>query len=303
MAIDFTATLARYGGLRALRQLFSHAHWNAAISDLVAVINSVGRDDGSTEGSIRAALLGLAGTSQRITEYPATIAAGSKLVSLETGTGDVTMPEISPGAWCVVCTQYTGVNATLRPASEGTMINGSSSYPMNTENPPYVRVVLFVAVAFENDTLQWQPDDTSRFLATQVYPTLAALFVGLGETADALSNAIGRIGELEAPVFVDEDNTPIEWTSQKRIRNRYTAALAVFVLSATTDEWQIGEGRTLANFSTAAHGMRVDVLEGHFLNGVEDGTTGTIGAAAATDGEPIYTILIVREDTNRWSWA
>lgn len=112
-----------------------------------------------------------------------------------------------------------------------------------------------------------------------------------------------RVTALEAPTSVDENGAAIAWTTQARIRNIHGAALAVFTTSATTDQWPVGQSRLLANFSTATFGVRVNVPVGHYLNGILNGTTGTLGTYAAAAGVPLYSLLITREASDRWSWS
>lgn len=112
-----------------------------------------------------------------------------------------------------------------------------------------------------------------------------------------------RVTDLEAPTSVDANSASISWTTAQRYRN-ILVGLATFTLDATTGQWPVGQSRILANFSTGAGGIRLNVPSGHYLNGILNGTTGTLDAAGvADDGKPMYSILVTREDTDRWSWA
>jgi hypothetical protein len=124
--------------------------------------------------------------------------------------------------------------------------------------------------------------------------------VGLAGTVSAQGAAISA---LEAPLSSNASSSSVSWTIEKRLRNVYTTGLATFTPTTSTTDWPVGEARPLANFSTAAHGIRLNVPSGHYLNGVLNGNSGTLGAAAAAAGSPIFTILVTREDTDRWSWA
>lgn len=121
------------------------------------------------------------------------------------------------------------------------------------------------------------------------------------EAADTALDA--RVDVLEAPTSVDANSGSISWTTVQRYRN-ILVGLATFTVNATTGEWPVGQSRILANFSSGAGGIALAVPSGHYLNGVLNGASGTLDAAGiADDGKAMYSILVTREDTDRWSWA
>lgn len=270
-----------------------------------------------------------AGATQIVTESPAAVSARDVVLDDDGHTaetpGVLTLPRIRVGARHTIWTPYDSVfySVTPHPDDVGVSISGGSSYLIDSQ---LMRSVAYDVIAVEtSEGLTWLIDNgAERVINEGIYPTLidhearieaaegdidaletdvGTLTTSLASTASELSTTIGRVSSLEAPTSVDENGAAISWTTQKRIRNIHAAALAVFTLDATTGQWPIGEARPLANFSTAAHGIRVNVPSGHYLNGILNGTTGTLGAAAAVAGSPIYTILVTREDTDRWSWA
>jgi hypothetical protein len=207
---------------------------------------------------------------------------------------NVTLPDSAAGRRVSIWKANDATNQTIN------LIRSAADTATGTIND----VVATRAISFSGLT------STRRFRSFTVRGTAAGKWVvddGLMlDVADARTNITAlttRVTTLEAPTSVDKNAAAVSWTTEKRIRNIHAAALAVFTLDATVGDWPVGEGRPLANFSTAAFGIRVNVPSGHYLNGILNGTTGTKGAAAADDGNPIYTMLITREDTDRWSWA
>lgn len=114
---------------------------------------------------------------------------------------------------------------------------------------------------------------------------------------------LARVVALENPTPIDADAAAFSWTTQQRIRNIHALALAVFTTNASVGQWPIWQSRLLMNFSVGNFGMRVNVPTGHYLNGVLNGSTGTVGTTPAAANRAIYGILVTREDTDRWSWV
>jgi hypothetical protein len=262
--------------------------------------------------------------TQRVTELDANIEEDVDAVAIDTAdAGDLTFPEIVKGKQIRIYTQALGGTITLRPLSEDNYVNGSSSFNIVRSAYIPIRCYVFTAVVF-GGVLQWSSGDIEGFLVSSLLPTIDSIYTSvgnletwrttaegqisdletnLGATAAELSTTIGRVGSLEAPLSSNASSSSVSWTIEKRLRNVYTTGLATFTPPTSTTDWPVGEARPLANFSTAAHGIRLNVPSGHYLNGVLNGNSGTLGAAAAAAGSPIFTILVTREDTDRWSWA